>query len=409
MDFDEPAPAVAAAPTGFETDASPPPPTRAEPQSDAATPTATAIGPIDGDNALRMFGHYAEGDPSTETAAPLAAPPPAPGVICGSHGIDYQEGDSAYAARGIAPEDVAAALADPAGKGNAYEAMQRARARRELGAGLEVVPDGYSGPRNPNTVTEAEYAKLSETYMNIRMGRGDLTINTDEMCPEDAIKYRDGAMKDIATMMQTKTGRDEIAQLADNRKPVRNAWDALGGLVQHRHTTIKRFHFNANGDKNPDNDDNQPLDATNNITYNRMKENEKAYRRDAVTPGDGTDATIRFNPGITTAPTTRSDISLAHEMAHAIQITQGLADPGTVNGELGPKGGGGRLEGDRGVKRQEHQATGIGIYADDPLTENAYRRERHTLGVKGAKGERADDTNVQRRESYITREMRDFD
>lgn len=266
------------------------------------------------------------------------------------------------------------------------------------------------GPRNSNTLTQEQYDQVCATYSNIRMGKGDLTMDTSEMCPEDAVAYRDGVMKDIGTLMQTETGRKEVEKLTNNEKKVEGTfWGVYtsmlglsdGVATEHRHTTIKRRHQDNNGDGNNDNDDDQPLSRTNASTQAFDQENKhKQFVQADGTPGDGTDQVIRFNPGINLPHDVRDDVALAHEMVHAIQGSQGTQDPTVVGKELGPPNSGDPLAVDRGLPRWEHQAAGLGRYASSALSENAYRRERHQLGVNVAKGALQDDVDIQHRDTY---------
>lgn len=100
--------------------------------------------------------------------------------------------------------------------------------------------------------------------------------------------------------------------------------------------------------------------------------------------GEGTDATIWFNPTVSPVPDSgtkvdaRADIVLAHEMAHAYHMTQGTLATGEHHGYGNSK--------DEGVSNAERQAVGLyyqGRNDNDPktLTENQYRVERSTLDL----------------------------
>jgi hypothetical protein len=186
-------------------------------------------------------------------------------------------------------------------------------------------------------LTKEEFDKVAATHADIRMGRGDLTIHTDEMCPEDAIKHREGVLNDMALMMQTQSGRAIIDRLHDNW---RREDDTDDGAVEHRHTTLRRYVPSRRWSTNTD-PDKQP----------------NGYSRN-----DGCDVDIHFNPGVKlSGSNTRSDVLLAHEMAHAIGDTSGTTDPGRVTPAENAQDGvvwtdaNGRVH---DVKRWDHQAVG---------------------------------------------------
>ena len=60
-------------------------------------------------------------------------------------------------------------------------------------------------------------------------------------------------------------------------------------------------------------------------------------------------------------------------MTHAMHNVNGTRAEGTVSN--GPK-----PDIDSSKNNSEHQATGLGDWANDPITENAYRRERNAIG-----------------------------
>jgi uncharacterized Zn-binding protein involved in type VI secretion len=87
--------------------------------------------------------------------------------------------------------------------------------------------------------------------------------------------------------------------------------------------------------------------------------------------GDGTDSVIEYNPNRTDIGdgsedwmTRPADVGLFHELRHAADAGEGAMDRGESD-----------IDG-RTTRNREAQATGIGDYAGDPGTENAYRAER---------------------------------
>ena len=87
---------------------------------------------------------------------------------------------------------------------------------------------------------------------------------------------------------------------------------------------------------------------------------------------------MHYNPGMVVAGS-RSDITLMHEMRHALDETRGSMDSRLVAEIDG-------VSADVGLSRYEHQATGLGVYANSEYTENAYRAERMRMGKGGARG-----------------------
>jgi hypothetical protein len=275
-------------------------------------------------------------------------------------------------------------LADPAG------AMDRQAAQRELAGRFQVVPDDFVGPRLPNQVTQSEYQQVARTYSDIRLGRGDLTIDTSERTPDEAADYRAGAMNDIADLLQTQTGRTELQGLSNNE-----ATDAAGNTI-HRHTTLSALHQDANGDNDRSNDGNAPIDTTNGFA-DPVNFADSQTRPDAngnMVNGPGSDVVVRYNPGVT-INTTRSDVILAHELRHTMDETHGGLDATTVAATDGVPADTGNF------MRWEHQAAGLGIHANEPVNENHYRAERAMIGATGTgDAVQPGDVNMPQRTSY---------
>jgi hypothetical protein len=115
---------------------------------------------------------------------------------------------------------------------------------------------------------------------------------------------------------------------------------------------------------------------------------------------------VRYNPGLNVGAGPeawwpgRSDVILTHEMTHAYYDTQGktdngMVDPTTGDGVAGNVGAyGGTLH------RYEHQAAGLGNYANAPISENKYRDERALLGNSSSPGALPDDSKIAHRDYY---------
>jgi hypothetical protein len=333
--------------------------------------------------------------------------PPGPGAA--TFLDDLLEGAStlvSQAGNAFSQEGLGAVL-DPFG------ALDRQQAQAELADRFSVVGDDFVGPRLPNQVSQQEYQDLCRNYSDIRMGRGDLTIDTAGMGDEQAEAYRSGVMTDIASMLQTQSGRGEIAGLSNNvlvddAGNTRNGiWGmelpwGLGDPI-HRHTTLTALYQDANNNKDRTDDVGAPIDTTNG--YADPEDHADMSRRADGSRGAGTDVTIRYNPGVNVLENAglsdpwlpfRSDVLLAHEMRHAMHETQGTMDSSMVDATTGDG-----VADDAGRHRRwEHQAVGIGLYANDPMSENAYRAERALLGAAGAPGVRTGDVGMPQRSTY---------
>ena len=229
--------------------------------------------------------------------------------------------------------------------------VDRAKASIELSSKFDVVPDDFKGHRRPNQVTQAEYQQIVNTYSDIRREKTDLKFDTTGMNDQDKAKFTGGAMEDISRIMQTKSGRDLINNLAHQKDD---------------HTTTLRLSKDGSGNPDPVGANTDTLDV-----------NDRPKRSD----GKGANSVIEYVPGadavLPGAKNTywpiRSDVALYHEMTHAMHNVNGTRAEGTVSN--GPK-----PDIDSSKNNSEHQATGLGDWANDPITENAYRRERNAIG-----------------------------
>lgn len=289
--------------------------------------------------------------------------------------------------RGLKQEGLSGLL-DPTGM------LDRQRAQRELSDRFQVVPDNFKGPRASNQVSEAEYERIAHTFSDIRMGRGDLTIDSSDFSPfagKDRKAWKQGIESNIADMMMTQGGRDQITGLSNNvtRNDDGTARRSLWGLGPevHHHTTVKPFFGASDG-----------VDAQGRPKWKDpgwLGRNASTLRYDNATTtpqgsgaerdpttsarGTGTDSVININPGSILG--LRSDVVMDHEMQHALNQTQGTNAPRTSVFGSGV---------DTGVRNSERQAVGLRRsdttdgrdYAGDPVgaPENVYREQRNTLG-----------------------------
>lgn len=276
--------------------------------------------------------------------------------------------------RGIGQEGLGGLL-DPAGM------LDRQAAQRELRSGFDIVPDSLIGPRLPNQISEAEFEKQAHVFSDIRMGRSDMKF--DASCDQT---YRDGTMKDMASMLQTNSGRELVDSMADNTAGEKSLFGF--GPAKH-HTTTLMPYLKADGTPDQSNSDELGLNVHNHNDQN----------------GQGVNAQVRYNPGLDVGTPgsqawwpARSDVILTHELTHAYYDTHGTTDNGMVNpvdGD-GVAGNVGAYKGS--LQRYEHQAAGLGHYANATVGENAYRSERASIG--GGKGTRAGDAGMAHRDFY---------
>jgi hypothetical protein len=290
--------------------------------------------------------------------------------------------------RGVQQEGITGVL-DPTGM------VDRQEAQRDLSDRFQVVDDDFVGPRNHNQVTQAEYERIAHTFSDVRTGRGDLTVDASGFNNGgDAAAYREGAMVNIADMMMTTSGRNQVTSMSNNvaLDDAGNARTNFLGMDEHRHTTISPFF------KEPEHwyehilgQDASQLRTDN---ANAVATDGNAMMRNADgTRGQGSDVNIHWNPN---APLgARADVILAHEMEHARNETQGTMARGTFT--VGTEADATYVDrhGNQGIANYERQAVGLsrsdtpggvpagGHYPGDPdgCTENTYREERNQLGL----------------------------
>jgi hypothetical protein len=259
----------------------------------------------------------------------------------------------------------------------AHALAEQTRARAALQSRFQIVPDNYQGPRAPNTITQQVFNHLVDEYANIGAGRGDLTMDTSELSPEDARDWRGAMMNDVATVMQTETGRAEIDRLSNNH-------EALSGM--HHHTTLRALHIDANGNRDRNDDDGAALDRSGGET---IPVNPSASRtrvqNGQVVSGAGSDMIVRMTPGGVgfgdLIGDQRGDVVLSHELRHALDGTGGNRDMNTVGNDA-------VIPADRGLHESEYQAVGLGNYDDNTdINEEHYRLERKAIGQAHTPGE----------------------
>lgn len=253
----------------------------------------------------------------------------------------------------------------------------RMAAHKSLEGQFKLV-DAHKPGDAPNALTREEYEKVIRQYSDINLGKGDLTIDTAGMNPADGKTFKDGAMGDVASMLQTPDGRQMLERLQNNvlkdasgkpLDPATGAPIAAGQAETHRKTTIGQSAT--------------PMGAT----------AMWANGADAANPLKGTDSAVKYVPGAN-VNTTRSDVVLFHELRHALDETTGNINHAMVPGTS-------PVAADAGKYRQyEHQAVGLGSYAGTAMTENSYRAQRAAIGGAAGPGVHAGDVGMQQRASY---------
>ncbi len=281
-------------------------------------------------------------------------------------------------------------------------AEDRKKAATELAGRFQVVGDDFKGKRMSNQVSAAEYEKICQVYSDVRLGRGDLSIDASKYSAQkDRDAYKAGALNDVASLLQTSAGRSLVYGLSDNASHT----DTKGNPI-HKHTTLT-----------PLLTDDGKVDKTNGYAAPNGRGSDAIVGRDGtLSANEGTDVTISYNPGVNVGDAYkeyqganpwlkgfRSDTILMHEGNHALKMTQGMCDPRTVaktDNKLNSRDPLMAQDARSGISRTEHQAVGLGLYAKDPMTENAYRAERRAMADGGAVGTLAGDADLTQRTSY---------
>ena len=288
--------------------------------------------------------------------------------------------------RGIRQEGLRGVV-DPSGM------LDRQRAQRELSDRFQVMPDNVQGPRASNQVSQAEYQRIAHTFSDVRMGRGDLRLDSSDFSStagKDRKAWDEGTQANIADMMMTNGGRSQIMGMSNNvtKKDDGSARRSLWGFGPevHHQTTIKPMFGVQGTDK-----DGKPKwmdpgadhrDAST-MRYDNATATAQGTgaTRDGTTHarGTGADSVISINPG--NIHGLRTDVVLAHEMQHAFNQTQGTNAARESLFGSGP---------DTNIRNSERQAVGL-TRSDSPTgghfpgdgdgcTENTYREQRNELG-----------------------------
>jgi hypothetical protein len=359
-----------------------------------------------------------EAKTAAPSAAPRTGPPPAPAQAgtdarpamqgAGGVGDALKEQLGALGGMGAAAEGGA----DPALEEKRRDLEAKIAANDALGGKFSLVD--APGPADaPNAVTREEYEKVLKQYADISLGKGDLVLDTAGMNDEEAGKFKQGALGDIGSILQTKEGRDMLARLGDNpaldpaQRPI---LDASGNAV-HRKTTIGQSYEyeltqtedgrtirardeQGNPRKKLD-DAGKPIPSTETAHADYADPDNYPHAQQF---GDGSrswgmGSDVVYSPGVPNNGF-RSDVTLFHELRHAVDMTQGNMDVDLVAASS-------PVAADRGDTLSfEHQAIGLGEFAHEPWNENSYRRARSKIGAARAPGALPGDLGMPQRKSY---------
>jgi NleD-like pathogen effector protein (putative zinc metallopeptidase) len=262
--------------------------------------------------------------------------------------------------------------------------MDHEKAKHELADKFEIVGDDFKGEKHSNTVSEDEYRKVAATYSDIRQDKADLKINPDFFFPEQRADAKNKAMDDIGTMMQTAEGRAVVERLANN-----TAAGDVGpdGQPLHHTTTLMLANYD---------EDNPHADGK-----------ERRRNPDGSYTTKGTNSELDYSAGHTLntpkpteekwAHQERSDVTLFHEMVHAVHQTDGSYDADVMADSEKIKSDAGKID----LRRDEYKSVGLNGMSNTTdgvvTTENAYREARNHIS-KGA--QKAGDGDFVQRSDY---------
>ncbi len=244
--------------------------------------------------------------------------------------------------------------------------------RRELASLFEVIDDPALAAAE-NMVTEEQFEAIVRQYHEIGAGRTDLRIDTSGLPAKEAAAYRELAMDDLASILQTAGGRELI--------------EALAYQEDDHTTTIQRSR-----------------DGEAVATVDGADDTNLRFRRPDGSAGAGVDTRVHYDAGVETRPERisladewfpiRSDVTLYHELVHARDNAYGTMVDGTVQAGDGADGWDVNH-----VPRLEHRAAGLGLFAGEDVSENAYRAARRKIGAAGV-GVRPGDVGMAHRDTY---------
>ncbi len=263
--------------------------------------------------------------------------------------------------RGVQQEGLSALL-DPSG------IIDRQDAQRDLASRFDVggLGAGVGEGDQQNDVTSEEFQEIAKLYSDIRRGKTSLKVdgggmdgdwNEKGLDAKESKQFQERTMEDIGDLLQTTSGRGLVGELAKNKET----------------TTIAKS-MNAAGRADTDN--------ASAIPFSYDDGSKEAYVKyvagEGHRPGDGDH---------------RSDVTLFHELTHAYTMLNGTVAP--IEATVQDAGT------DHGVELMEYQAAGLGAYAGNQYSENAYRRDRASL-TTGNRTLGGKDIDLPQRDTYLT-------
>lgn len=262
------------------------------------------------------------------------------------------------------------------------------RGQLALASSFQIVDDDVTrGRRLPNQITRKDFERMAGIYGDITTGNSRLQFDDAAMAQSGMSKeaidaFRAGAMSDIANLMQTETGRALLTGL--NAGPEGHTTRLGQSLVP---GTAIPFPGGARV---------HGPDAQGRILPDGTPLPQGAF-------SGGTDSIVQYVPVEPARPPAgqcppwapvRSDVTLLHELVHALHYAQGTLTEGDIEPSEAVH------PADVGQYRCEYQAVGVGADEDLRLTENRYRAERARMAGEGAVGLREGDAGMPRRDFY---------
>ncbi|MFP5286321.1 MAG: M91 family zinc metallopeptidase [Thermoanaerobaculia bacterium] len=217
-------------------------------------------------------------------------------------------------------------------------------------------PDYLTG--NPNDVMQQEFDEVAELYSRIREGdshiklvnksKVDNDVNDNAMQEGAFNTFKQGALDDIAKILQTPQGRTVLKSLGAGGKTGTDDF-TIGNAPNPHHAAHRTF------------DQTKGSDGTGS--------GAEVY----FNPGTEVDSDLNPDSGPETLRST-SDTLLFHELLHAYHSGQGTKIPRnqTVFEEAA------NWE-DIGVLKEEYATVGLGPHAGQFLTENEYRKSHREI------------------------------
>ncbi|MCB9688388.1 MAG: hypothetical protein H6735_25335 [Alphaproteobacteria bacterium] len=307
---------------------------------------------------------------SWRTSTPTVDAPAASAPVFGGQDLQDVVGNAAMGLFGWFGGGEEAPVAQTAGKvmEDARDRLDLEAARIELADKFHVIGDGEAHDGAHNTVDEQQFEELAQLYSDIRLGKTDLKFDTSGMDPETAAKFKGGTMQDLASMLQTESGRELVQKLAHNEK---GHTTTIGGAEAPNKAKCTR------------------------AVSEDFEEEALLDRHDS--DGTGNDAIVKYVPGqgfVQKGPANdpyeleqRSDIILYHELTHALHRTDGESAVGQVSGYGGKHPAVSTCDDE--IEIEEYDTSGLGHDGrDDYFSENTYRAERAEMGEDVAQRER---------------------